>query len=51
MNSWFSNIVASYLDSPTTPNTVVHLGLDELIPASLYGKSGQELLTALKNIQ
>ena len=35
-------------ESSTTPNTVVHLGLDELIPASLYGKSGQELITALK---
>jgi|TARA_B110001454_G_C12670713_1_gene413639 hypothetical protein len=39
--------VSSHRDS-ATPNTIVHHGLDELIPASLYGKSGQELLTALK---
>ena len=43
-----SKPVTSHKDSPTTSNTIFHLGLDELIPASLHGKSGQELFNELK---
>lgn len=48
MRGPLSKPVTSHKDSPTTPNTIFHHALDELIPASLHGKSGQELFDALK---
>ena len=42
------NTVVSFTDLNPTPNSVFYRALDELIPSSIDGKSGEALLTALK---
>jgi hypothetical protein len=48
MGAAFLKPVTSHRDAGAPTNTVIHHALDELIPESLFGKSGQALINEFK---
>lgn len=48
MGGFLSRLIIGHRDTPDTPNTPLHFALDELIPSSLLGKTGQAAFDELK---